>query len=266
MKTNSILMGPVGTAKTTSLKTLLSSPVLGGKACVEKIVVQSLEPGIEHILGDIPKEKLAWNYLPPAKGLDWQTLIDNATKCNILDNERLQKVPGLNQEKYRQFISLLENLCNFHDQRTGEKLGPVEKFPENWALCFDGLTGLSKLGFDLVVGAKPIPSKPDYLVIQTNIQRLIDKLIGDLQCSFIMLSHARKITNDVTNATDTAMSSVGEKLAQKLLIPFDEVILAEKKGTTFTWSTAAVQVELKARRLPIKDGLPPDWGLIWKGK
>jgi hypothetical protein len=62
-------------------------------------------------------------------------------------------------------------------------------------------------------------------------------------------------------------ATLGRKLAPVLPRFFSDVILSERQGTKFTWSTASVGADLKARNLPVADGLPPDFGAIiasWK--
>ena len=61
------------------------------------------------------------------------------------------------------------------------------------------------------------------------------------------------------------MASTLEKaLAPKLPRLFSDVILSVKEAATFSWSTAAIGADLKARNLEIKDGLPPSFGPIIK--
>jgi hypothetical protein len=50
---------------------------------------------------------------------------------------------------------------------------------------------------------------------------------------------------------------------------FSDVILSYREGTKFFWSTANPQADLKARNLPIADGLSQDFTAIiekWKSR
>jgi len=50
---------------------------------------------------------------------------------------------------------------------------------------------------------------------------------------------------------------------------FSDVILSSREGTKFLWSTANPQADLKARNLPIADGIAQDYKAIiqkWKSR
>lgn len=255
MKFNALILGPTGTGKTYSLRTLLPF--------VRRLVILTTEPGVEHILGDTDKTKVAWHYIATAT-TDWSILKDQADKVNRLSNDQLAKQVGINQDNYRQFIEVLETCSNFKDDRTGIALGPVDEFPEDWCFVIDNMTGLSQMVLDLIVGAKPIKSLPDYLVAQDTLERFILKCIGDTRCSFILLSHMGRERDEIRGGTNLTVQTIGQKLAPKLPPRFDEVILAERKGTEFSWSTAAPDADLKTRLLPIKDGLPQNFSLLFE--
>jgi hypothetical protein len=61
------------------------------------------------------------------------------------------------------------------------------------------------------------------------------------------------------------LSTIGKRLAPVLPIPFNDVILAQRHGTTFTWATSHDQMDLKANNLPHASGLKPDWGQVLAG-
>lgn len=255
MKFNALILGPTGTGKTFSLQTILPF--------VRRLVVLTTEPGIEHILGETDKTQVAWHYIATAT-TNWDILKDQADKMNRLSNEQLAKQVGINNQDYRQFVEVLEVCSNFKDDRTGIVLGPVDEFHSDWCFVIDNMTGLSQMVFDLVVGAKPIKSLPDYLVAQDTLERFLLKCIGDTKCSFVLLSHMARERDEIRGGTNLTVQTIGQKLAPKLPPRFDEVILAERKGTEFSWSTAAPDVDLKTRLLPIKDGLKQDFGQLFR--
>ena len=112
LKVNALIVGPIGTGKTHSLRTLVEE-------CGKELFVIATEPGIETILGDLPKDKCHWQYIPQAK-TSWQTLIENAEDLNSYSLDVLAKRPSKNKNKYLQFLQVLNALANFTDDRTGE--------------------------------------------------------------------------------------------------------------------------------------------------
>jgi hypothetical protein len=83
----------------------------------------------------------------------------------------------------------------------------------------------------------------------------------------MLLAHAERETDEVSGGSKIMAATLGKKLAPRLPRFFSDVVLADRQGAKFTWSTAAIGADLKARNLPIADGLPPDFGPIitnWK--
>jgi len=93
-------------------------------------------------------------------------------------------------------------------------------------------------------------------------EKLILKLTSDLKCFFVLTAHLDKEPDALTGVPLTMVGALGKKLAPKLPRTFSDVILSVKEGDKFTWSTAAVGVDLKSRSLPIKDNLPPSFAPI----
>ena len=122
---NVLLMGPSGTGKTHSIGTLVDEGV--------EVFYLALESGMESLLGywtdrDLPiPSNLHWHKLI-APGADFTQMIQNAKNINMLNLDALAKMADPNKSKHNQFVSLLEALNNFPDDRTGEKYGAVNSY------------------------------------------------------------------------------------------------------------------------------------------
>lgn len=253
-KANILIEGPIGTGKTTSLITIPD--------CGKELFILACEPGIHTIMGDTDPEKVHWHYISPAK-TDWDTLIDNAEKMNKLPMDALQKMPGMNKHEYRQFIEVLTTLANFKCDRTGEEFGAADDWGTDRVLAIDGLSGLSKMSLQLVCGAKPIKSQPEWLCAQDNLRNFLDKVTADTKCSTVLIAHTAKKENFITGGTHLTVSTIGQALAPDVPKFFDEVIFAERRADKFWWSTVEPNIDLKSRVLPLQDEIEPDFKLIF---
>ena len=254
-KTNVLITGPVGTGKTTSLLTIDTSK--------HPLLVLATEPGIDRILthGD----DCHWHYIAPAK-TDWDTLIKNARLVNTNSNEALQKMTAaFSRQEYQQFIDVLTTCSDFNCDVCQKNFGPVDALPENYVFAADGLSGLSIMSMDLIVGGKPVKTQPDWGVAMDNLERLLMKLTSDTVCSFVLISHVDREVDEVTGASKIMVSTLGRKLAPKVPRFFDEVVYCKRDGEEFWWSTTEAGVEVKSRRLPLSDEIKPDFERLLSG-
>ncbi len=260
--TKTLLMGPAGTGKTTSLASFI-------KAGIELVVITT-EPGGEESLIDaisdqgLPFDKFFWKYVSPASP-SFDTLLDMATKVNLMSYEDLSKIKaGVRKSDYTQFIELIKVLRNFVDDRTGKELGAADTWGPDRVLVIDSLSGMNDMALDLMVGAKPLAHKGEYGVAMNMEEKLILKLCGDLKCFFVLCAHVEREMNEATGTPMITVGALGSKLGPKLPKRFSDVVLAVKQGTSFSWSTSAMNVDLKHRALPLKDNIEPDFGQIVK--
>jgi hypothetical protein len=165
----------------------------------------------------------------------------------------------INKRKYGQFIEVLTTLSNFKCDRTGETFGAVDDWDSSRVLVVDSMSGLSIMAMNLVTGSKPVKSMADWGIAVDNLERLTTKLCVDTKCHFVLLAHLERETDETTGAISIMASTLGKKLAPKLPRFFSDVIMSKREGEKFSWSTAAFNVDLKTRYLPIKDGLAPDF-------
>lgn len=256
-KANILLEGPIGTGKTSSLKTILNETD-------KELFVLATEPGIHTILGELAETdktgRVHWHYVSPAK-VEWDTLLSNASQINKLPMEALQKT-NMSKSEYKQFIEVLSALADFTCQRPdcpcgNKSFGPVDSWGPERVLAIDGLTGLSKMAMDLVTGAKPIKTLPEWGVAQDNLRRLLDKLTTDTACSFVLIAHMDKKQNQITGGTYLTVSTLGQALAPDIPKFFDEVIYAYRQGDGFFWSTVEANTDLKSRILPLEEEITP---------
>jgi hypothetical protein len=263
---NVMLMGPAGSGKTHSIGTLVDSGV--------EVFYLGLEPGLEALLGyytdrglPVP-ENLHWHNLK-APTATFNDLIDAATKINQLSLDSLAKMVDPNKSKHNQFISLLQALNDFTDDRTGQKYGSVAAWTPSRALIMDGMSGLGRAALSLVVGGKPVKSQSDWGIAQDQVEKILRMLCDACPCHFILLAHVERETDMVLGGIKLMASTLGKALAPKIPAMFSDVILTVRQGDKWSWDTANVQADLKTRNLPIKSDNPPHFGPIiakWKSR
>jgi hypothetical protein len=252
---NVLLVGATGVGKTHAIRTLLDTGI-------EQVFVIFTEPGME-VLSDLPAEQVHWHYIPPANA-DWEQMIASATKINTMNFEALSKLSDMNKKHYSQFIQVLETLHDFTCDRTGENFGDITNFGTKRAVVIDSLSGLNIMAMDLVVGSKPTKSLSDWGVAMDNLERLVQKMCTDTTCTFVLTAHLEREVDEVLGGVKLMASTLGRKLAPRLPRFFSDVVHCQRKGAEFSWSTASLNVDLKARNLPINDNLPPTFEPMMK--
>jgi hypothetical protein len=261
---NILLMGPTGSGKTYFIGQLLEAGL--------KVRAIFTEPGMESVgkyFQDKGKEIPAeyhWHYIAPA-GPDWSAMIDSADKINKMDQKGLSALSDINKGKYREFIEVLTSLSNFKSDRDGSVHGAADTWGTDTVLVIDSLSGLSMAAMNLVTGSKPIKSMGDWGMAMDNLERIVTKLTTDLRCHFIMIAHVERETDEISGGSNIMVSTLGKKLAPKIPRFFSDVILTQRVGDKFSWSTATTGVDTKARNVPISNSIPPSIDLIlnsWK--
>lgn len=263
---NILLEGPTGTGKTYSLGTLADSGV--------ELFVIFTESGLETLIGywtdrglPVPAN-VHWHVLP-RDTVTFDVLAKSAETINVLSQESLHKLQDPNRSKHNQFVSLIKCLGNFTDDRTGQSFGAVDSWGPSRCVVIDSLTGINPIALSLVVGGKPVKSQADWGIAQDQIEKLLRQLTDGCRCHFVLTAHVEREIDQVFGGIRVTVSTLGRALAPKIPPMFSDVILSQREGTKFLWSTANPQADLKARNLPISDGLPPNFGTIlskWKSR
>lgn len=246
---NILLMGASGTGKTTALRTLLDVPGL-------EVFGIFTDPRFDILGGDV-LSKIHYTYIPPATA-SWQTLVNVADQVNKLGNDALQNLKSVEPAQFRQYIDVLSTCNNFKDQH-GVSYGDITSWSPNRIFFIDGLTGLSKMGRNLRVGAKSVLSQPDWGVAMNMIQQMVDILTMQLTCHFVLIAHVEREFDEVANATKLMVSTMGRKLAPILTPNFGDVVLTYREGTSFFWDTTDSRADVKSAFAGFGNKLPPSF-------
>lgn len=265
---NVLLIGPAGSGKTHAIGTLAEAdPKL-------QVFYLSLEPGRESLAGfwrdkgkPIP-DNVHWRDLP-APQASFNDLISSAKSINLLSLEALAKQADPNRGKYNRFITLLEQLNNFKDDRTGQSFGAVDTWGTDKVLVIDGMTGINNCAMSLVIGGKPVRSQSDWGIAQDQVEKIVRMLTEGCKCHVVILAHVERETDMVMGGTKLMVASLGKALAPKLPPMFSDVILAARDGVKWSWDTGTPLADVKARNLPFASGQPADFKPLvekWKAR
>lgn len=249
-----LLIGEAGTGKTHSLRTLVD----------EGLTVFALftEPGME-VVADIPSDKLHWRYISPST-VGWDDMKASAKKLNTMSFKALADMPHINRGQHAEFLTVLEELSNYKDDRTGKEFGAVDNLDQSSVLWIDSLSGLNTMAMNLIAGSKPVKSPGDWGTAMDNLERLIQKLTQDLKCHVVVTAHMEREVDEISGGNTLMVSTLGRKLAPKLPPLFSDVIHAKRQENEFTWSTVTPNTTLKARNLPWADKMDPSFHTLYQ--
>jgi hypothetical protein len=256
---NVLLMGPSGTGKTHSIGTLVDTGM--------EVFYLAMEAGMESLLGywtdrDLPiPTNLHWHKVAAPKA-SFTEMIDSAKKVNMMNLDSLAKMVDPNKSKHNQFVSLLEALNNFPDDRTGETYGGVDSWDQSRCLVIDGATGLSNAAMALVIGGKAVRSQSDWGIAQGQVERIVRMLCDNCSNHFILIAHVEREVDEVLGGVKLMVSTLGKALAPKFPAMFSDVVLSVRKGNEWVWDTSSAMADVKTRNLPIKADNPPTFKTI----
>jgi hypothetical protein len=256
---NVLTEGPTGTGKTFALGTIADAGV--------ELFLLFTESGLETVLGywtdrglEVPPN-VHWHVLQRPVG-NFTNMAEAANKINTYAQEALHKMQDPDRSKQNQFVGLLRALADFPDDRTGQKFGAVDSWGPDRCLAMDSLTGINPIAMSLVVGGKPVKSQADWGIAMDQIEKLIRQLTDGCKCHFVLTAHVERELDQVFGGVKITVSTLGRALAPKIPPMFSDVVLTSREGAKFVWSTANPAADLKARNLPIADGIPQDFTTI----
>lgn len=249
---NVMLMGAAGTGKTFAIRSLIDQGITP--------FIIFTEPGMRTV-SDIPCDKLHWHYIPPRK-TSWADLQAYAQKVSQISFDALAKSNDAKRSQNLQYYEVISTMSNFKCDRCGKEFGDVSQWPTNRAIVLDSLSGLNPMVLAYVVGDKPVIAPGEWNIAQKGLMSFVEKITTDKHCHFIMIAHLERETDEVTGGVTLMASSIGKKLAPQLPRLFDDVVHVYRESTKFYWSTASINVDLKARNLPLATQLDPNFKIL----
>lgn len=254
---STLLIGPAGVGKTTSLVTLMQAGL--------KLRLLATEPSAIHrVLVEANRRKLSpelfdWTYVSPGV-TKWETLMESAKQINTLTLKAISELSqGIAKPDGKMWLTLLQSIAKFTSSKTGEVLGDATEWGPDCAFAIDGLTGMSVMSRALTVGQKPVPNPGEWGVMQGNLESLLRKLCSDCKCFFVLISHIEREADLLGGSPRLTVSTLGAKLAPKIPPMFANVVQAKRIGDKFLWSTSDDNVDTKSGDLPLSDSLEPSF-------
>lgn len=262
---NTLLLGPAGTGKTTSIGTLAeAAPEL-------EVFFLPIESGIQSLFryfadhGKPVPANLHWHE-PLGIGRSFKDLAGTAADIGRMPEDTLYKMQDFTRSQSNQFEKILKVMCDFVDQN-GKHWGPVDGWGPDKAIVYDGLSGLSNFARHMVAGKRPVMTLANWGTAQQQIENLLRLLTDGCNCHFILLAHLEREADQMTGGTKLMPRTLGKALPPLVSSMFNDVVLAVKEGDKFYWDTLNSTVDLKTSLLPLAGKLPPDFSAIiqrWK--
>lgn len=272
-KSNVLLQGDIGTGKSRSLITLLSSYIdENGKrhtGAGQHVALIGVEPNAEASLGanlcTDHDDGIHYHYIP-TMGISWAEYRNWMSVINNMPIEKALSIEDPNRRKCRQLLDVIDSCGAFVCDLCHAELGDMSEWGEDWTACLDGLTGLTTIAKHLCVGLKPILSRPDYNPVMGAVENFLDLFWGATKCNTVLLSHVDREVSPHTGISSITIHTIGQKLAPRLLKKPDEIITATYDEGQYFWHTELPGTITKTRRMPRGVDLPPDFSQLFTHK
>lgn len=265
-----LLEGPSGTGKTYALGKLTDWAAANGV----EVFVLFTENGLETLLGywvdkglEVPSNLHYHSTLTKPIGL--ASLMTAAENIGKLSYEMLTKMIDNKRGDNNAAYKIVTACSNFPDDRTGKTFGAVDSWGVDKIFVIDSLSELANAYMKATIGNKPTASQPDYGVAQNSLMNFLRLCTQGLACTFVMTAHVDRQTDELTGTAKIMTKAIGKAMAADIPQLFSDVIYTVREGTAFYWDTAAANVDVKTRNLPIQSKLSPDFGFImekWKAR
>ncbi len=259
-----LIEGPAGTGKTYALGTMVDWAQANGK----EVFVLFVENGLETLLGywkdrGLPVPDCLHYHVILTKPVSLKQLMKAADDAGKLSYEMLTKMsdPSRGGDN-NAFYKILTACSDFPCDRTGKKFGAVDSWKADKIFMVDSLSELANACFKMIIGAKPTASQPDYGVAQNNLLNFLRLLTQGTAATVALTAHVSRETDEITGGVKLMTKAIGKALAGEIPQLFSDVIYTVREGTNFYWDTAAANVDLKSRNLPIASKQKPDFGPI----
>lgn len=251
-----LFLGDSGSGKTHLMHTLIEAGL--------EVFHIGLEPARQTIakaIRDTAKKNPSLDYSKyhyvevPALVTEFKTMIDTDSKLNSLSYKAICDMEGINRDKTRQFIRLLEMLSGFTEGET--YYGPIDNWSNDKALVIDSLSAMNIMAKTLIAGNNPALSPAQWNMGQDVIRNLLNKLCFDCKCHVFVLGHLEPEKDEVSGKIVNMPSTLGKKLAPELGRYFDEMVIVKKTENGHVLSTKESNATTKNRLFPVSNTLPP---------
>lgn len=260
-----LLEGPTGTGKTRAI-----GPMVDWCAAQNppiQVFALFVERGLETLLGYWTDQNK-----PVPANLHWKDLIlkpvnlaqmkEGAINVGKLTYDSITKLTDGSRSQNNPFEHLLIACMDFHDDRTGQKFGPVDAWGPDKVLLVDSLTEIANAASKMVIGSKPTMAPGEYGIAQNNLMNWLRLCTQGCRCHFVLTAHVSREKDEMTGGIKLMTQAIGGAISGLIPPLFSEVILTVREGAAWYWDTANANVDLKSRYLPINSKLAPDFKQI----
>ena len=245
-----ILLGPPGTGKTYSLRTLENITQIQARAVfTDPNYSSGLFPSMEYV------------YVRPTVD-SWESFLDVAEKSHTLPMDSLQKL-DIGRTKYTAFRDIIQQMANYRPL-SGKSYGNISTWGTDTVFIFDNLTGLSRCARGWTAGGKPNPTQPEWGTMMHLVETFLTMLATSTWAHVILIAHIEQERDEITGTMKNMLSTLGRKLAPKIPADFNDAILARKDGGNFYWDTINTATDIKSMHLPFSGTISPNFGQIFK--